>query len=162
MHKNFLFSMLMLSMLAPSLGCGKSRTITTPDGGEVTVDKTGDEVEVAVTGPEGEKMTLKGSESGIPLPANFPKDVPIPSKAKPVSNATMGQVTTVALESTKPLAEIVTFYEVGLKKNGWKIEGSGNTPMGSFMGATKQKRSLNVMISKRDEVSVITLIMGQQ
>jgi hypothetical protein len=162
MYKTSLFSLLVLSTLALSLGCGKSKTVTTPDGAKVTVNKTGKQVDVAVTSPEGEKMTGKADEAGVALPKDFPKDVPIPSDAKPISNATMGQVTTVVLETTKPLADTVAFYEAALAKNGWKVEGSGNTAAGSFMGTTKDKRSLSVMIGKRDAVSSITLILGQQ
>lgn len=119
------------AVLAAAAGCGKkSETVTmkTSDG----------KVDIAV------------NESGVALPADFPKDVPLLKEA--VVKAVMGTSDrgnlVVMLSAAKPFAEVAAFYQQSLKEQGWSTESSMNTGEGAMSTHKKAGRDLMLTVAK--------------
>ncbi|HBO45590.1 MAG TPA: hypothetical protein DD670_17010 [Planctomycetaceae bacterium] len=161
MKKRSLFLVLIAAILVLPVGCGRSTTVPTPEGGEVTVKEKGDEVDMTVTGPDGQTLNLKSDESGVALPDDFPKDVPLLPGAKPTGVVTMGDATTVTFETDKKVADVAVYYEKVLATHGWRIEISMAVTDGTMVAGTKEKRAVQVMATKRDTGAAVTLSVSQ-
>jgi len=167
MTRNRLLAIIALSILASLPGCrrfttGESTTVETPapDGGNATVTQQGPRIDATTATTDDQKAKAQANEPGVTLPIDFPKDVPVPVGAKPTSVTTVGPMTMVSLESTAPADDVLDFYKKSLPVNGWQIEATAAGKLGSSIGATKQKRTLNVMVGKGEEKTTIRLTVG--
>lgn len=161
MRKRSLFLTLIAAVLALPVGCGRPTSVPTPDGGEVTVDEKGDEVDMTVTGPDGRKMTMKTDASGVALPDDFPKDVPLLPGVKPTGVVKLGDATTVTFETDNKVADVAEYYNKVLATHGWRIEVSMAVQDGTMVAGTKEKRAVQVMATKRDTGAAVTVSVSQ-
>jgi hypothetical protein len=90
-------------------GCGKSSTYKTKDG-EVKIDRKGNQASYEMTTKEG-KTKVTASESGVALPDNFPKDVPIFKGATVKLTSTQGNSQVVHLAVSVSVADGAKFYQ---------------------------------------------------
>lgn len=107
------------------------------------------------------KVNITTSDSGVPLPAEFPKDVPVMKGA--VVKAVMGSAEQgnliVMASSPTPFPEVVAYYEASLKEQGWKKESGTLTGEGSIMTLKKDGRDLMLTIAKDGKDTNIQLTL---
>ncbi|MBI3565375.1 MAG: hypothetical protein HY079_09285 [Elusimicrobia bacterium] len=107
------------------------------------------------------KVAVTASDSGVALPAEFPKDVPVMKGA--VVKAVMGSAEQgnliVMASSPAPFAEVVAYYEAGLKEQGWTKSSSTNTGEGAIMTLKKDGRDLMLTIAKDGKDTSIQLAL---
>ncbi|NLE39079.1 MAG: hypothetical protein GX621_13740 [Pirellulaceae bacterium] len=161
METRRLFLVLIVAILALPVGCGRPTTVPAPDGGEVTVKEKGDEVDMTVTGPDGETLKLKSDQSGVALPDDFPKDVPLLPGAKPTGVVRMGETTTVTFETNKKVADVSAYYNKALATHGWRIEVSMDMQDGTMVAGNKDQRSVQVMAAKRETGAAVTVSVSK-
>jgi len=148
-----------LLILALPLGCGPSPVPETSDTGEAAATQQENQPGATATGPKDGKT--EADRADVSLPADFPNDVPIPPKAKPTATNKTARMTSVTLETAEPVSEVVAFYQTALDARGWEVQASTGTANGAVIGATKQNRTLNVMVRKGPTDTIITLDLGQ-
>lgn len=124
----------------------------------------------AACGKKSETVTMKTSdgkvniavnESGVALPADFPKDVPVMKDA--VVKAVMGTSEqgnlVVIMSAAAPVAEVVSYYQQSLKAQGWNTESSMNMGEGAMLTLKKEGRSLMLTVSKDGKDTNIQLAL---
>lgn len=145
------------ALLLVTAGCGKKTSQKTTAGG-VTVEQKGDVTSLEIKGQDGNPgMKVTASEKGVPLPANFPKDIPIFKDALITLATTMGDMLQVKTTFKAPLDEGMKFYEEKMKTDGWetnvmKMEGM------NMVTAKKGQRQCTVMFSTEDKVTVAVIM----
>ncbi len=147
MSKSHLFWMTVLLIVAMPLGCNESTTVEGPDGGTATVTEKGNEVDATVA---------------VALPNDFPKDVPLPTKAEPIRVGDIVGGMNVILKTTESVSEIVAFYRAALVNKGWTVQHSFPVTRGMMIGATKgDQRELTVGVAKGEAATIITLTLSK-
>jgi hypothetical protein len=137
-------------------GCGKrTTTVTGPDGVKVTVDKSGGKVEIKGQGADGTIATF--SESGVTLPDDFPKDLPLYPGAVPTLHTTVKNNRSVMLKTTDAADKVAAFYKEKLKAEGWKIEAEFAIGDTASLSGTKDRRTLAVVVAHDGKGAQITL-----
>lgn len=143
-----------LTALLVAPGCKKAQDAAV----ETAIERaTGAKVE-----KDGESMTIKTEQGDIKvataedggtvaLPADFPKDVFLPSDNKLASAMDMGGMQMLNMTTTQELAAVSADIEKSMQGQGWKREmamqaGGGNTLMYS-----KDKRQVVYQMLKADE-----------
>lgn len=148
-----LFLLLFSAALLIATGCSKeqSHTATTADGHKVTLSGKGDQTSMEIKSKSGETISLKASASGMELPADFPKDIPLYPKRVVQSVNQMGKDRMIGIQATGTVAEVVAFYGTELKNQGWEFAPA--TPMGegAMIIANKGPRTAMFMIAKTDD-----------
>lgn len=144
---------LLAALALVTAGCGKKTTQKTTAGG-VTVEQKGDVSSVELKGKDGEPgFKAVSSEKGVPLPAEFPKDVPIFKDALVVSAFIAGDVMQLKTTFKAPWTEAMQFYADKLKAEGWKVEGVMNLGESGMVTAKLGKRQCVVMLGMEDKLS---------
>jgi hypothetical protein len=147
--------------LALASGCGKKeKSVSTPDG-KVTVTQQGSGATMEVTTKDG-KATVTANEKGVALPANFPNDVPIMGGATVTMAMESGGNLSVHLRTTAPVAEAATFYENGLRAQGWEIEATMKMGDSTMVAAKKGKRDCAVTVAKDSGGSIVQLTVPRE
>ena len=137
-------------------GCGGTDRITEAavedaSGGEVKIDRDGDETRVEVGGQEFE------NKQGA-LADGFPSDVPIPDGFEVVSSTkTKGEYQAFGrIDSSE---ETFAFYKSELPKEGWEVT-VANTTGGTFqITASKAGRALVLGSSPSNEGAHLTIVV---
>jgi hypothetical protein len=151
--------LLLLAAVLPS-GCKRSTTIVGPKGEKVTMTKDGGEV--SFKGQNGEEVHFAGGKKDVALPADFPSDVAIYPKATVALSSTADQGMTVMLHTADSAEKAKTFYDEKLKKDGWKIENTLNTPAGAMMVGSKDGRTLTVLVASDSDKTSIHLTVTKK
>lgn len=96
------------------------------------------------------KMKIATNKSGVSLPDNLPKDVPIyPGSTANMTNQVQG-INTVVLETSASLEKVVSFYEDKIKANGWKVNVNTKLAAANTIQASKDgDRKLIVTVVKK-------------
>ena len=154
-----------LSVVLLGAGCsGKiSDTITEKvieksTGGQVDIDSGKDKVTFTDT-KSGSSLTFG---EGLKLPDDFPKDVPIypGSRVKGIIDVKQeGQGLNVTLESSDAFAQVKDWYAAEFKKGGWPEEASYLTEGSIMRTYTKDKVSMNVVLSEKNDESRGTAVI---
>jgi hypothetical protein len=145
---------------AVACGCGKKSTYQTKDG-EVTVDKKNGQVTFEGKTKDG-NVKVSANEAGVPLPDNFPKDVPIYKGAVVKVASTQGKMMLVHLTVSAPMAEVFKFYQDQLKEQGWEIETTMSLGEGNMLAAKKADRKCSAMVMKQDNGSMVQLTVTEE
>lgn len=141
------------ALLLVTAGCGKKTTQKTTVGG-VTVEQKGDVTSLEIKGQDGNPgMKVSASEKGVPLPANFPKDIPIFKDATVTMANTTGDIMQVQTKFKAPWTEALQFYADKLKAEGWKVENVMNMGETGMVAAKIGDRQCTVMFGKEDRLS---------
>jgi hypothetical protein len=148
-----LMSIALAILLTATSGCGRKSTHKT-EGGEVTVDRKSGQITYEGTSKEG-KVKVASNQAGVPLPDNFPKDVPIYQGATVQMAAAQGKTSLVHLQTTATVAECLKYYQDALKEQGWTIESTMNMGDSSMLAAKKEKRQCAIVVHKQDKGSLI-------
>jgi hypothetical protein len=149
---------LLSALLLLTAGCGKNNVDYKTSQSGVTVEKKGDTVSLEAKGMNGNPgMKAVSSEKGVPLPENFPKDVPLFKDALVTVATTMGDMLQVKTTFKAPLEEGMKFYEEKMKSEGWvisvmKMEGA------NMVTGKKGNRQCSVMFSTEDKVTVAVIM----
>jgi hypothetical protein len=144
---------------AVACGCGKKTTYTSKDG-EVTVDKSKGEVTFEGKSKDG-KVKISANEAGVPLPDNFPKDVPIYKGAVVKVASTQGKTMMVHLNVSASMAEVFKYYQDQLKEQGWEIETTMSLGEGNMLAAKKAERKCTAMVMKQDSGCMVQLTVEE-
>ena len=147
-------------MAAVTFGCGKKSTYTTKDG-EVTVDKKGGQVTFEGKSKDG-NVKISANESGVALPDDFPKDLPIYKGAVVKVASTQGKTMMVNLQVSAPMAEVFKYYQDQLKEQGWEIETTMSLGEGNMLAAKKADRKCSAMVMKEGSGSIVTLTVTEE
>ena len=146
-------------LVAVTFGCGKSSTYKTRDG-EVTVDKQNKQVTFEGKTKEGD-VKVAASESGVALPDNFPKDVPIYKGAVVKVASTQGKTMMVHMAVSASVADALKYYQDQLKDQGWEIQSTMNMGEGSMLSAKKADRQCTAMVLKDNKGTMVQLTVTQ-
>ncbi|MBN2218131.1 MAG: hypothetical protein JW719_12225 [Pirellulales bacterium] len=158
MKWELVFSILVLSMLSLPVGCGRPSESELGDG---MIPPTPNGSEPGSTAALSGNRQANPADKKVSLPENFPLDVPIPPGAEPTANHKTDKLTTVTLETTDSLVEVIAYYQSALKASGWTIEASTATESGSVLGAVKQKRTLTIMAHRGEGNTVVKIDVGK-
>jgi hypothetical protein len=99
---------------------------------------------------------------GNKLPADWPSDAPIYTGATiqyaASANPTTGKAgAAVVFMTSDSVQKVSDFYVAQLKEQGWKIEGTVNAGGALTIGATKDERSLSLVISGAEGRTTVTM-----
>jgi hypothetical protein len=145
------------ALLLLTAGCGKNTSQKTSAGG-LTVEQKGDVTSLEFKGQAGEPgMKSAASEKGVPLPGNFPKDIPIFKDALVTVATTMGDMLQVKTTFKGSIEEGMKFYEENLKREGWEVSVMKMEGMNTVTGKKGQRQCM-VMLSLEDKVSVAVIM----
>ena len=145
-----------LAALLVAPGCRKAQdaametAIESATGAKVDVDKDGNEVTIKTE--QGDLRIATAEDGGsVAMPANFPKDVFLPTDNKLASAMDMGGMQMLNMTTPQELAAVSADIEKSMQDQGWKREmamqaGGGNTLMYS-----KDKRQVVYQMLKADE-----------
>lgn len=152
-----------MTVLATLLaGCGKDeQTYKTADA-QVTVKQEGKSVIYEASGPDGVRLTAAAGEEGVPMPNDFPKDVPIIDGAKVTAAMTQGEQRMLHLRVPVGQAEAAKFYADALKGQGWEIENTMNMNEMAMLAARKDARECNVAVLKEGDTVLVQLVVSSQ
>jgi len=157
---NTITVIILLAFAALSFGCGKSeKTYQTP-GGEVKVKQSDGEVVYQATAKDGQKVTVAAGETGIALPAGFPKDVPLLDGASVKVAMTQGKQMLVHLSAPGSVADAAKFYDGALKQQGWEIDSTVNAADVSMISAKKGKRQCSVSATRDGDGVLVQLAVS--
>jgi hypothetical protein len=151
------FTIALLVCVALMFGCGRSdsKTYKSKDG-KVTVNQKGDKQTYEVTTKDGNFKMATG-ESGVALPDDFPKDVPVYPGATVKASYAAGKVLMVHLQTKDSIADSGKFYQEQLKNNGWEIGTTLNQADTSMVTAKKAGRQCNAVCAKEGAGTLIQL-----
>jgi len=158
MKERFFSWILITSVVAFPLGCGRSANMESPDGGKTAITPRPSQLG---GGAVPERPESQADKPAVVLEGVLPSDVPVPPKAKPTSLAKSEKVTSIKFETSEPVSDVVSFYNAALASRGWAVQGAVSTRSGSMIGATKGPRTLNVIVGKIDTTTIIALDVGQ-
>lgn len=158
-HLSFL---LIAAATVVAAGCSKTTKTTRrgPGGQEVTLEHKGSETSMEVKTGSGDTTKLRASATGLALPADFPKDVPIYPKAVVKMDDTVGPLRMVGLYIADPVAEGVKFYSEEMKKQGWTIDVSMPMGEGHMLTLKKDNRSCQMMITKDGKETYVQITLS--
>jgi hypothetical protein len=153
---------LLILILGCWSGCGRSTTVTGPEGEKATVTQDRQGVGITIEGKQGEKVRIAADEAGVALPDGFPKDVPIYPGATITASATTQNMMNVTLQTKDQPQQVRTFYQGTLKQNGWEMQSTMNTPQGVMLQATKAERTQVVTIGRDDDKTTISVVVTEE
>ncbi len=128
----------------------------------MTVSEDGDSVEVTVHGGAGEEVHLAADDQGVPLPADFPKDVPVYPGATITASTTVPEGMNLVLNTADRASKVAAFYQQELKAKGWTIETTMNIPTGNMVAARKGDRTTTAMVGRNDEATTVSLMIANK
>lgn len=106
---------------------------------------------------ETENGTAKVSTSDLGLPDGWPSDVPVPANAKVQLAMEMpGTGHRLSFGTQKSVADMVTYYQAEMQKNGWP-EGSV-TEAGPSSMLSYEKEGRTVMMSLSNSSGIVTAV----
>lgn len=145
------------ALLLLTAGCGKKTSQKTSAGG-LTVEQKGDVTSMEFKGKAGEPgLKSAASEKGVPLPGNFPKDIPIFKDALITLATTMGDMMQVKTTFKASIEEGMKFYEEKMKADGWEMNVMKMEGM-NMVTAKKGQRQCTVMFSTEDKVTAAVIM----
>ena len=151
----------LIAALALSLvlsACGQSEEKAAETLAEKALEaNTGQDVDVDID-EDGQTVTIQtdqgtikqSSGDNVALPDDFPSDVALPDDYKLMSVMTMGQVTSVVMQSPGTLSDLFKHFKTGQADQGWKETLSMQGSDGSMLGFEKGDRSLLVNLGKSE------------
>ncbi len=151
----------LMALVAFGFGCGKSEKTYKTTEGELKVEEKSGQVTVETTTKEG-KVKIAGGDSGVALPDNFPKDVPIIHGATVRMAVTQGAQMFVNLRAPGSTADAAKFYQESLKGQGWEIETAMNMGDTSMLSAKKEKRQCTVVAAKDSDGTMVQLTVSPE
>lgn len=156
-----LFAFLLVCTLLVA-GCSKSSktyTTTNADGKKITLASKGNEVSMEAVSNSGEKTSLKASASGVALPADFSKDIPIHPKGVVQVYNVMGQNLQIGVLIPVAAADVTAYYEAELKKQGWTCDPATKMGEGAMLHPKKDQRGGMVTITPQDAKNTYVQMM---
>jgi hypothetical protein len=82
------------------------------------------------------------------LPDGYPSDLPQPPSAEPGRALLIpGKGGLITFQSTEPPQAVVDHFKKALPEQGWNVETAADEPMRSVIKATKDSRSVNVIVN---------------
>jgi hypothetical protein len=160
---NLHFSAVILLLLVPitaCIGCGDSKRVVTEDGAEIEVSERGDQFEMTVSGEDGEETVVRANQQGMQFPEEWPADVATYPDAKIVTTAVTAQGIMVGLETSDSAETVLNFQKEKLTAEGWNIKMKTQTSEGGMVMATKETRSVNVVVSGSGQATSINMMVG--
>ena len=151
-----LFSCLASALLFYTAGCGRSTTVTNPEGEKTTIERNGDGVDISIKGKDGGDARFSSGQ-GVALPDDFPKDVAIYPAATVVMTINVDDGRQVTLSTEDAAEKVEAFYKDRLKKDGWEEKTSMNTPMMKMFAWEKDGRELVVNIMSEGGKTTISI-----
>jgi len=150
---------LLAALLALAPGCGRKETYEAPGGdGKLTVDKKSGEATYEVNTKEG-KVKVTTGDSGVALPDNFPKDVPVYKGAKVQMAANQGKQVMVQLLVSASQQEAGKYYQEEMKKQGWSNESSMNVAEMTMHQFKKDQRQCVINVVKQDQGCMVQIMV---
>lgn len=131
-------------------------TVSTDEEGKVTFKQTDE---------EGKETSFEMSSEGK-IPEGFPKDIPIPKKAKVTASTTSSSSDgtegySLFLETKEPIEEIVKLYSDYMEKGGYTDVSNFSADDIAMISGKKGEIQFSAMVTQ-DENKVVTLILGYE
>jgi hypothetical protein len=153
-------------MLA-GVGCGRKpaesvteklieRAIEKGQGGDAKVDIS--EQGMTIKTKEGEFVAGQGE--AVKLPADFPGDVFVYPKAKPIVTAKTATGFMVHFQTADAVEQIIARYGEEMAAKGWEQESSMNSPQSSMLRFTKENRTAALVVTRQDQNSRLMLTVS--
>ena len=158
------YLILLAALSLVTAGCGKKSSQKTSVGG-VTMEQKGDVATIEVKGKDGAPgMKIVASDKGVPLPENFPKDVPVFKDALVTAASTMGEMFQIKTTFKASIQEGLKFYAEKLKSEGWIVATTLDQGDSGVVSAKKDNRECAVMFGKEDDLTmamIMTTVPGK-
>lgn len=164
----FLRSLSIIGVVTVALaGCGQNAVdealeneIEKETGGAATVDM--EDGTVRVTTSEG--SFTAGTNT---LPTDWPTDIPVFRDATIQFSGETNQEgedggSMAVLMTTESAKNVLDFYTIALKENGWTMEATMAAQGMNIMTGTKDDRALTLSVTEADGSTTITIGTGQQ
>ena len=163
----FLLPVLAVGLLLPLAACQKAAE----KAAEAALERaTGNKVDLK---RDGSAMTIKTDEGeinvatsvdgkGVPLPADFPKDVFLPEHSLVNSAMDMGGMKMVNLITKTPSADVSAMVQKTMEAGGWKRDmAMQDADGGATLVYSKDKRQAVYQMMKTDEGTQIAIRTGE-
>lgn len=153
-------------LAVPLSGCQQmaEKAVEEATGGDVKIKDGGKDI--SIKGPDGGEVNIQSSTK---LPADWPKDVPVPEGAKIVNTASTSgpdgeSLMNLVIETSQSAEELSSEFKQSLESNGWKIETQSTSGDGATLQATKTdpERSTVVLIGSTDGKTTATVTVGEK
>jgi len=124
------------------------------------------------TGKNGELVSLKNEKEGTAvnigdtkIPADFPKDFPLYSGAKPTGNIVdeqkgEGKGFWLMMESTDDASKIMAFYDSELKGKGWTVDEKMSSGNGASYQVWKGTLEGTVVVNGEEKKGATTILIA--
>jgi len=162
-----------LVLAVAASGCGKDSPSETNQAAELVIEQAaqqqGIEADVQIT-DDGASFSMNASsergaetiQSGenLPLPEDFPKDIPVPDalKVTMVNTAAAKEVFNIQATNSLGVDDLVQFYKAQAPAKGWKeVAATALTGVMASLEYEKEDRVLRVIISSGNGWSMLTL-----
>lgn len=109
------------------------------------------------------KVEAKFQQDGnLPLPSDFPKDVPIVPGATLQANIRTDELYNLSFRTSKSPEELSAYYDERLKANGWKITAVTNMMGFTMIVGEKGDRNCQIHIAKEGDDTVLMINVIQE
>lgn len=152
--KQTIFALAITPILVFSLsGCRDASTIHEMSHDEMTMQDK--DTRTANEGHGAMKMEHSNAKvtpgKSVPLPENFPSDVPIYPGARVAISNTTTEGATIGLETKDDRPKIVRYYEKNLAAHGWKLKTSSSL-RGSIVRGRKNNRTCALVVGESNRL----------
>ncbi len=129
---------------------------------EGTIEVKGDEGSYSMKSDKGSFEMKTGEGAG--LPDNFPKDVPVYAGLKIEMSMSMAEQDGFTVSGTTPdsIDKISEFYQKESADKGWKEEMNMKQPDTHMLIYKKEGRVLNVVVSKSDDKTSVSITTAKE
>ncbi len=96
------------------------------------------------------------------LPADYPNDIPQPKNSKVLGSLNSSEGTVVTFESSDKVQDIVDFYKVEMKNNGYVISDEGETLVsdkGGLINWTRNDKTVGLMLGYDKDKNITSLVI---
>lgn len=127
---------------------------------DVKFDLRSDGMNLSATAEDGSSVQMQ-TGAGTAMPADFPKDVPVPADLVLSMVTNTGDGTSVQGTSKSSIDTLAAFYRKEAVEQGWtEAMNFGQPGAMQTLQYTKADRSLSVMIVKEEGGTLVTLVVG--
>ena len=155
---NKLAAIVPIMLIATLSACGNDEEVTYQDGEtKVTVNKESGISTLEASDGENKVEATFHQDGELPLPSDFPSDVPIAPGAVLQANIRTDELYNLRFKTSKSPEELSAYYDEQLKANGWKITAVTTMQDFTMIIGEKEGRNCQIHIAKEGDETVLMI-----